>query len=106
MTRRVRTRVPTVWRFTIDDDGRSVDEGIIDFGNYVNDANFYNQTLVSETKAYLIGEGEYIVWNPTTFEITGVASTTRPTSCSQETVTPPRRSTPSATTERVGSACT
>jgi hypothetical protein len=65
---------PTIWRFTVDEEGELAGGGAddtIDFGNYVSDANFYNQMLVSETKAYLIGEGEYVVWNPTTLEITG-----------------------------------
>jgi hypothetical protein len=62
---------PTVWRFTIGDDGELVDDGELSFGSYVGDANFYNQTLISETQAYLVGEGEYVVWNPTSLEITG-----------------------------------
>jgi hypothetical protein len=62
---------PSVYRFQIGDDGALIDDGEIGFGSYVDDANFYNQTLISETKAYLIGNGEYVVWNPTTLRITG-----------------------------------
>lgn len=62
---------PTVWRFRVGTDGELIDDGKIGFGNFVDDANFYNQTLVSETKAYLIGTNEYIVWNPSTLKITG-----------------------------------
>jgi hypothetical protein len=61
---------PVVSRFRVD--GRAlVDAGTISFGSYVADANFYNQELVSPTKAYLIGEGEFVIWNPSTLAITG-----------------------------------
>ncbi len=62
---------PTVERFTIGSAGGLEAAGKIDFGNHVQDASFYNQTIVSETKAYLVGDGEYIVWNPTSLEIVG-----------------------------------
>lgn len=65
---------PIVWRFTVSESGKLVGgcaDETLDFGAYASDANFYNQMLVSETKAYLIGEGEYVVWNPSTLEIEG-----------------------------------
>lgn len=62
---------PTVERFTINGAGELEEAGKINFGNHVQDASFYNQTIVSETKAYLVGDGEYIVWNPTSLEIVG-----------------------------------
>lgn len=61
---------PNIQRFTIEDDAL-VDAGEIGFGNHVEDANFYNQTLVNEHKAYLAGDGEYVVWDPTELAITG-----------------------------------
>lgn len=63
---------PVVWRYTVAADGTLEGGGLrdtIDFGEHTGDANFYNQTLISETKAYLIGEDGYVVWNPTTLEI-------------------------------------
>jgi hypothetical protein len=62
---------PTVSRFVLNEHDALVPDGEIGFGNYVDDANLYNQTLVSETKALLLGENEYIVWNPSKLEITG-----------------------------------
>jgi hypothetical protein len=51
-------------------------------GNDVSDANFYNQELVSRTKAYVTGEGEFVIWNPTTLEISGPS---RSRSCQRAT---------------------
>jgi hypothetical protein len=62
---------PVVSRFSVGAEGALVDAGSISFANYVNDATFYSQEVVSATKAYLLGEGELIVWNPSTLEITG-----------------------------------
>jgi hypothetical protein len=63
---------PVVTRFALDAQGTLVEDGPpISFANYVGDANMYNQELISPTKAYLLGDGELVVWNPTTLEITG-----------------------------------
>jgi hypothetical protein len=65
---------PEVYRFAVSSDGgdlRLVDDGVISFANYVGDANFYSQEVVSPTKAYLAGENELVIWNPSTLEITG-----------------------------------
>ena len=62
---------PLVSRFRVSDALELVDDGSISFANYVGDANFYNQEVVSATKAYLTGENEFVIWNPSTLEITG-----------------------------------
>jgi len=62
---------PVVSRFSVGEGRVLVDAGTISFGNYVSDANFYNQEVISASKAYLLGEGEIVVWNPSTLEITG-----------------------------------
>jgi hypothetical protein len=62
---------PVVSRFVAGADGALQDDGTLSFANYVGDANFYNQEVISSTKAYLVGEGEFVLWNPSTLEITG-----------------------------------
>lgn len=66
---------PRVYRFQVDDSGKLVDDGEIDFGAYTSYADMYSQVFISEDKAYLLGEaGEYVIWNPKTMEITGAVS--------------------------------
>jgi hypothetical protein len=62
---------PVIQRFTVGVGLELVPAGTIDFGFYTDDANFYNHTIVSPTKAYMLGEGEFVIWDPTALEITG-----------------------------------
>ncbi|HTV19911.1 MAG TPA: hypothetical protein VMG12_14600 [Polyangiaceae bacterium] len=62
---------PEVSRFALGAEGRLQDDGIVSFANYIDDANFYNQKVVSAAKVYLMGDGEIVIWNPSTLEITG-----------------------------------
>jgi hypothetical protein len=62
---------PVVKRFTVDAEHSLRDDGSVDFGNYTSNASFYSQKLVSPTKAYLVGEGELVIWNPSELAITG-----------------------------------
>jgi len=62
---------PEIERFTVNGDRQLEEAGQISFLSYTADANFYNQTLVSPTKAYLTTDSGFVVWNPTTLEITG-----------------------------------
>jgi hypothetical protein len=58
-------------RFTVNEDLLLEAAGAISFSNYTSDANFYAQELVSPTKAYLATGSEFVIWNPSTLEITG-----------------------------------
>lgn len=62
---------PEVSRFVVGADQSLQADGTVSFASYVGDANFYNQELISPTKAYLLGEGELVIWNPSTLQITG-----------------------------------
>lgn len=61
-----------VTRFRIQDDGSFRQEMQVSFANYGSAAPLYYNAFVSKTKAYMLTDsGEYVVWNPTTMEITG-----------------------------------
>lgn len=62
---------PEIERFSVDANRELVDVQKVSFGNYTDDANFYNQILVNPNKAYLRSDSEFVIWNPTTLEITG-----------------------------------
>lgn len=63
---------PIVYRFSVSDDGSLVEDGQLHFGNYSSMAAMYLHAFVADDKAYMFGDaGEYVVWNPTTLEITG-----------------------------------
>jgi hypothetical protein len=62
---------PVITRFAVNDDGSLEEDGELSFSNFTDDANFYSQRVISAEKAYLTGEDKYVVWNPTTLEITG-----------------------------------
>jgi len=63
---------PTVTKFTLTNEGQLVDPKVLNFsGRGLTDAAFWNNTFISPTKAYMLnGLAQYIVWNPTTMEIT------------------------------------
>jgi len=65
---------PRVGRYRLEEDGTLRREVEIDFSAYgVAGAAFWDQEFLSPTKAYLSNAAnlEYVVWNPTTMEITG-----------------------------------
>jgi hypothetical protein len=64
---------PEVTKFTVAEDGSLVEAGRISFAAYGEvDAAFWSNTFVSPTKSYMInGTAEYVIWNPSTMEITG-----------------------------------
>jgi hypothetical protein len=62
---------PTVVRFAVNAQGALEEEGRISFLNHGGSGAFYQQAVISPTKAYLWTETEYVVWNPSTLEITG-----------------------------------
>ena len=65
---------PTVGRYELDQQGALQLEKKVDFSNYgVSGAAFWDQQILSPTKAYLSNNKgqEYVVWNPSTMEITG-----------------------------------
>lgn len=62
---------PTVTRLRVQPNGTLGGDKTLSFSRYVQDANFYNHALVSETKVYLVGEGEYVIWDPSTLKIMG-----------------------------------
>jgi len=62
---------PTITRLEVDASGKLGGDETISFLDYATDANFYNHAIISDTKAYLSGEGEYVIWNPSTLEISG-----------------------------------
>ncbi|MFW5925370.1 MAG: hypothetical protein ACOCV4_04340 [Myxococcota bacterium] len=64
---------PKVTRFTVDTAGELQETGEVSFMNEgVESTAFWNNTFISETKAYMrSGVSEYVVWNPSTMEITG-----------------------------------
>jgi hypothetical protein len=68
---------PRVGRYTLGDDGALRLDVEIDFSAYgVAGAAFWDNQFLSPTKAYLSNPAglEYIVWNPTTMQITGTVS--------------------------------
>jgi len=65
---------PVVTKYEVKENNELRELGSVSFENYgVSDAAFWNNTFVSETKAYLTGANaaELIVWNPTSLEIEG-----------------------------------
>jgi hypothetical protein len=62
---------PEVYRFNVGVGRELEDDGVISFASYVGDANFYNQEVVSPSKAYLVGENEFVIWDPSTLTVTG-----------------------------------
>lgn len=65
---------PTVTRYELSEDGRLEPGDAISFSGYgVSGAAFWDQQILSPTKAYLANASglEYVVWNPSTMEITG-----------------------------------
>jgi hypothetical protein len=65
---------PAITKHEISDSYELREVGSVSFENYgVADAAFWNNAVVSETKAYLTGTSasELIVWNPTSMEING-----------------------------------
>jgi hypothetical protein len=65
---------PNVRRYSVDEDGRLALDLEMGFANTgVYGAAFWDQQILSPTKAYLSNAGnrEYVVWNPSTMEITG-----------------------------------
>lgn len=68
---------PTVTRYSVDEDRTLVEEGSISFLNSgAGTAAFWNNLIVSPTKAYLfvIAEREIVVWDPSQMEITKTIS--------------------------------
>ncbi|HTU58187.1 MAG TPA: hypothetical protein VMF89_07130, partial [Polyangiales bacterium] len=65
---------PAVTKYEVQENNELREVGSVSFENFgVSDAAFWNNTFVSETKAYLSGTdaSELIVWNPTSLEIEG-----------------------------------
>jgi hypothetical protein len=67
---------PTVTRFSVDGEGKLAEEGTVSFANYGLTSGLidpWTLTFVSATKAYMfeLGSGTYIIFDPTTMEITG-----------------------------------
>jgi hypothetical protein len=65
---------PVIAKYEIDAQHALREVGSISFENYgVSDAAFWNNAVVSDTKAYLTGTNasELVVWNPRTLEIEG-----------------------------------
>lgn len=62
---------PVVTRFAVNAQGVLEEDGRISFLNHGGSGAFYMQQIISPTKAYLWTESEYVVWNPSTLEITG-----------------------------------
>ncbi|MET0339844.1 MAG: hypothetical protein ABW252_02535 [Polyangiales bacterium] len=62
---------PKVTRFKIDERGALVEDGVIHFGVHTSKADISQHHVISPTKAYLVGEKSFVVWNPTTLEVTG-----------------------------------
>lgn len=65
---------PKVTRYSLGERGQLEPGDTLDFSAYgVLGAAFYDNDIVSPTKAYLanVGNREYVAWNPTTMEITG-----------------------------------
>ena len=65
---------PNLRRYALDEDGHLELELEMGFANTgVYGAAFWDQQILSPTKAYLSNAGnrEYVVWNPSTMEITG-----------------------------------
>jgi hypothetical protein len=67
---------PRVTRYSVSENAKLVEEGVIDFSNYgLQEGQFdsWNVTFISPQKAYLMDfrEGTTIIWNPTTMEILG-----------------------------------
>lgn len=60
-----------VERFSVDDNGQLQADGRIGFADYAQTADLYMHLLISPTKAYFTTDTEYVIWNPTTLEITG-----------------------------------
>jgi hypothetical protein len=70
------SETPTVTRYSLAEDGALVQEDTMSFANYgLREGQFdsWNATFISPEKAYLFDfvEGNTIIWNPTTMEITG-----------------------------------
>ncbi|MGC4088116.1 MAG: hypothetical protein QM756_09495 [Polyangiaceae bacterium] len=61
-----------VQRFSVDAQGKLVDDGDISFANYTDDAAMYLHAVISPTKAYLTNgwsdTSELVIWNPTTLK--------------------------------------
>lgn len=67
---------PIVTRFSVDEAGKLVEEDSLSFANYGLSSGLidpWTLTFVSPTKAYLfeLSSGTYIIFDPTTMEITG-----------------------------------
>lgn len=63
---------PNITKFTVDAAGELQETGEVSFMNEgVESTAFWNNVFISETKAYMRnGVSEYVVWNPSTMEIT------------------------------------
>lgn len=64
---------PVIARYGVAADLSLVEEGRLSFaGVGLSTAQFWNAIWISPTKAYMAnGQGEYVIWNPSTLEITG-----------------------------------
>ena len=62
---------PVVERFTVNKRGQLEEAGRIGFANFADYADLYMHTFISDTKAYFTTDTEYVIWNPSTLEITG-----------------------------------
>jgi hypothetical protein len=68
---------PVIERFQVEADGSLTSTGRLSFANYGLPAYFsidaWGSVPISPTKAYLFNgsDGSHVIWNPTTFEITG-----------------------------------
>lgn len=62
---------PIVQRFSVSKSGELQEAGRIGFSDYGDYADLYMHVLISPTKAYFATDTEYVIWNPTTLEITG-----------------------------------
>jgi len=67
---------PSITRYSVDRAGRLVEEQTLSFaGQGLQSAAFWNNTFISDEKAYMAnGVSELVVWNPTTMEIAGTLS--------------------------------
>jgi hypothetical protein len=64
---------PTITRYAVDEQGDLIQEQTLSFaGQGVQSAAFWNNTFVSDERAYMAnGVSEYVIWNPTSMLIEG-----------------------------------
>lgn len=64
---------PAITRYAVDEQGDLIEEQTLSFaGQGVQSAAFWNNTFISDERAYMAnGVSEYVIWNPTTMLIEG-----------------------------------